>query len=404
MSFLLLLCGSRQLSSQLIIITMFNDQSFFGSDFKYVLILTLLAWMSYTLPPVRAALETPPEGDPLFAIASSLSLTAVQGESQLAQAYPSPSPAPCPSGFVCVPANQYPLICKTASLTVSVDPASPAKRVVQISESTTTDVVLAVYDVTSQGLNANLRSLAIGMRVSKWGATDVFSDIRLKIGSQTYSASSVGTTTYFRNLSAALPAGQIVPMVITGVVKPNRGAALNGTVVSTALQANSTNVRADDGMNNIVSVTPASLSTNDIVLSSGLLITSTSAAGTPIYAGSKIVYEISFSFTATAGESAAYLDADPKKALIANTIGGYASTTWGTSRANPAAFSGDTASSYMIPPGTSRTFTYTAALSNGAPGSSVLLQVIGLAYRTTAATGTVQTTQGFEYLAFRGQF
>src|SRR5258706_11827495 len=34
-----------------------KDKSMFGSHFKYVLILTLLAWMTYSLPSVKAAIQ-----------------------------------------------------------------------------------------------------------------------------------------------------------------------------------------------------------------------------------------------------------------------------------------------------------------------------------------------------------
>lgn len=33
-----------------------RDNSMFGKNFKYVLILTILAWMVYTLPAIRATL------------------------------------------------------------------------------------------------------------------------------------------------------------------------------------------------------------------------------------------------------------------------------------------------------------------------------------------------------------
>lgn len=61
-----------------------KDQSMFGSDFKYVLILTILAWMTYTLPSVRAAFETAYD-EPSLELAAASTSTHMFGDMKLVQ-------------------------------------------------------------------------------------------------------------------------------------------------------------------------------------------------------------------------------------------------------------------------------------------------------------------------------
>ncbi|MEA2715498.1 MAG: hypothetical protein QOG91_526 [Candidatus Parcubacteria bacterium] len=390
---------------------MFNDQSFFGSDFKYVLILTLLACMSYTLPPVQAALQAAAPDYSWLDAGSNSSVAVVSGD-QMAQAYatpyPSSSPTPCPSGFVCIPSNQYPLVCKAALLTVSVDPSSPEKSYVEVSASTSTDVVLAVYDVKSETLSSYLRSLNIVVRSTKWGAAETFSFIKLKVGNATNVTVPVGTTTYFRNLAIQLPAGQTVPLLIIGTVKPNTDGRLSGSVLSTTLTANATNVRVDDGMNNPIPATPGVFTSNELTLASGLLVNNASLVTSPPSADANnmnISYRVAISFTLTAGQNPVFIDKNASKTLIMAYLGASstaASTTWISSDANPASSAEDTAQSFMVGPNVTRSFTFSAIISSlGIPGT-VSFRVSGISYRI--ATATMTTSQGLEPLFFSGRF
>jgi hypothetical protein len=70
-----------------------SQDSLFGENFKYILALTALAWMTYTLPSVRAAFQEAGANDPAFnAAAVSAALSNVK----------------FPSGYTCYP-NQTPI-------------------------------------------------------------------------------------------------------------------------------------------------------------------------------------------------------------------------------------------------------------------------------------------------------
>jgi hypothetical protein len=71
------------------------DKSFFGKEFKYILILTILAWMVYSLPQVKESMSRPVVSDPATSSVAAVGATSV---------------ATCPGGYICIPisrANSY---------------------------------------------------------------------------------------------------------------------------------------------------------------------------------------------------------------------------------------------------------------------------------------------------------
>src|ERR1017187_1954391 len=83
-----------------------KDATMFGKNFKYVLVLTALAWIVYTLPTVRAALrETSRLEQPIGGVSMVLSGSQIAGVIGGILSSLPPQPATCPSGYVCVPTS-----------------------------------------------------------------------------------------------------------------------------------------------------------------------------------------------------------------------------------------------------------------------------------------------------------
>ncbi|MEI6305092.1 MAG: hypothetical protein WCP09_03720 [Candidatus Taylorbacteria bacterium] len=90
------------------------EKNFFRKNFRYVLVLGALAWIVYTMPSVRAALQTI---DGIDKSQESL-ISLIPLESQVAAVYSSgrssdlpPQPRNCPSGYVCIPTSMISTWC-----------------------------------------------------------------------------------------------------------------------------------------------------------------------------------------------------------------------------------------------------------------------------------------------------
>lgn len=92
------------------------EKNFFRKNFRYVLILGALAWIVYTMPSVRAALQTIDKIDGRTQV-DLISLIPL--DSQVAAVYSSsgrssdlpPQPRNCPTGYVCIPASMISTWC-----------------------------------------------------------------------------------------------------------------------------------------------------------------------------------------------------------------------------------------------------------------------------------------------------
>ncbi|MDE1966710.1 MAG: hypothetical protein KGI45_01380 [Patescibacteria group bacterium] len=83
-----------------------DGKPLFGNEFKYLLVLGALAWMSYSLPQVAAAMQTASSYDPGSSsalVTSSLS-------------YPSPTPTPCVTASPSISLASAPTIAKMTTI------------------------------------------------------------------------------------------------------------------------------------------------------------------------------------------------------------------------------------------------------------------------------------------------
>ena len=110
-------------------------------------------------------------------------------------------------------------------IVASLDQYSPITSTVKISPtSVTQNVPLAIFDLVSQNQPSTLRTLSVDMSVYspnlKSGAlTQLFTNIFVKIGGQTYAETSVvGNTVTFGNINVSLPANATVAFTVLGSV------------------------------------------------------------------------------------------------------------------------------------------------------------------------------------------
>ncbi len=287
---------------------------------------------------------------------------------------------------------------------VTVDAASPLKRLVNISTSVeTNDVILGIIDLKSQNRTGNLRTLKITVQTANAnGAPGVavstmFNDIKIKAGSLVYSASTIASTTLFTDLQIPLPADQYVPITILGKIAKDTSNFLDGSAASTTLTANTTNIVVEDSTFNTVAVNSGSVTTSDVIVSasSAVLSNLTAVLGAPITSNNTTTgYNVTMGFVLTAGDNTLYVAANPYFALSTTTTGFATAATSSaqlpTVTASPGTIAGDTAASsatgyYVVPAGSSRQFTYSGFVR--ADGSSGLktFSITGVSYYTTSA-------------------
>ncbi|MES2314516.1 MAG: peptidoglycan-binding domain-containing protein [Patescibacteria group bacterium] len=276
------------------------------------------------------------------------------------------------------------------NLVATIDASSPATNLVQISSSVETDnVVLGIYDLKSQNNDSNLRTLKITVGTNGTNISTLFSDVRVKIGGNSFSAdtlpaASTGLLT-FSNINTILTKDTYVPVTIVAKVAKN----VTGTA-TTSLTANTTNIAAEDSSYNTVSVsTSGAITSNPLTFTvSGVAVASLATTyGSKTCASdlTTCVQSFTFAFGLTAGDSAIYVPTNVFSAIAtSSTPAGFTITKQDFADNNT---SGDAAGYFYIAPGQTKTFTaqYQASASSTAGGN---VQVLALTYgTTTAATG-----------------
>lgn len=294
---------------------------------------------------------------------------------------------------------------------------TPPNMRVTISTSATTDnVVLGVADFTSKGKDGRLRKLTLYVNTSNdtaanTGVRTLFSDIKVKVGDKVYSADSVGSVVTFSNMDSMLPADQKVPVAIMGKVNINTNGALDGLSASSTLVGSGTtggasnNPVVEDSSMVTIDILDAPLVTSDITFTSNNStmdkpMASINGPITSSNASSTIAtYGVTMSFSITAGDSTLYVSKLPGQALSTTSTGfsATASSTLTNVSASPDTLAGDSSTYYVIPAGSTRSFTYSGALVGTINSGTKSFSITGVKYGTSSSAVTANTVIYYNY-------
>ena len=200
-------------------------------------------------------------------------------------------------------------------LVVISDNASPAAAVVQVSTvAQTQNVILAIYDVKSQNQASTLQGLTLGLTISSTSLPvgSLFSNVQIKVGGLTYSASSLSTSSaVFTNLSIPLAADVYTPITVSATLAQNTNSLYDGVTVSTTLTPTTLSV-IDSTFNSVSPASSVALNSSTLSFtSSGVTVGSLSkVVGTPVkVASSATTLAFSFTYSLTAGNNPIYVSA-----------------------------------------------------------------------------------------------
>jgi hypothetical protein len=306
------------------------------------------------------------------------------------------------------------------SIVLTVDSSSPLQGLVQISTGgQTQNVPLAVYDIKSQNAPSTLRSLTLIVSTSgsAKAVADLFSNIQIKAGGLTYSANTItvtgstpantsSSTVAFTNLAIPLPADTYVPITVMANVSQDTNNVLDGIMASTTWSVTGTaggtsnNPDVEDASYNTLAVNASTFISSNLTFSgsSAQLSNLSAVLGSPITGSvggvsQTVGYNMTFSFTITAGNNTLFIAADPNTVFSTTTGGGtqLSSLPFTGVTANPSNLSGDSANPpaqsgyYVVPAGSSRQFTYAGSMASttGSTQSLKTFNVTAVKYGTT---------------------
>ena len=301
----------------------------------------------------------------------------------------------------------------------------------------THNIPLAVYDIRSRNKYSTLRSLVVcisaltpNLNIGDGDINKVFSSVRLRVGSQTYysptvvsSASKENAASWvlkFENLTIPLPANVYVPMTLSVDVNQDTNNVLDGMQVSTELTTQSfldetgINIDVEDDNNANLPVEPADLTSSILTFSGADAFLSNKFAtigsaiigavdGVPVVVG----YNVSFGFTVTAVDQVVYVSSDPKKFVEWGVSPGTAddlSLPIGGVVPFPGSLAGDTDTMstngyYVIPPGSSRQFTFNGSLMRNGMSGLKTAWFVGIFYGTSPTNiGPLEIGYGLQNL------
>lgn len=261
----------------------------------------------------------------------------------------------------------------TGNILGRISPSSPAQRIQNTSTNgETTGVVLGKFDFKSENRSSTINTLTFTLNSPVGPAfSTMFKRLYITDGSKTVQVDSVGTSSVFSNLTFDLPQDTWKTLTLTADVA-DQDDFLNGSMASSTITVNTTNIVGIDSNYTTVTASGANaVTSNDITfLQSGASITEMSATSVVADNGSSKSYQATLGYKFTfnnTGTSNLYLAKDPNTAFATtSTVATAASSTLtqALNVASPSVVSGDTSTVYVIPSGTSRSFSYTGLLDN----------------------------------------
>lgn len=266
----------------------------------------------------------------------------------------------------------------TANVVVTLSPTSPLKKVVQTSTAgETKNVILGVFDLKAENRAATLKTLKVGLNSSAGTLATIFSDIKIDAGNGlVYSADSILATSTFSSLNIPLPQDQRVSIKILGTVADadnfTDGISASSTVWGVAISgATVGSVTAEDANYDNSTVSGGKVISSDVIfMQSGAQIAGSGFfINEPGTNSSGRLSDTLFggTFTVTAGDkNSLYISRTPAIAFATSTNGTLAAASSSMTSFVPTGdtLAQDSSTFYVIPAGSSRTFSVGGSLNN----------------------------------------
>jgi len=264
----------------------------------------------------------------------------------------------------------------TGNIVGRVAPTTPADRIVTTSTSGETNgVVLGKFDFKSENRASTINTLKFTLNDNgnnkPWST--IIKRLYVKTPTQTVQVDSVATTSTFSNLTFNLAQDKWETVELIADIADQDDFA-NGAMASTSITLNTTNVVGIDAGFNTVTVTSGTPTSNDItLLATGASVSAMSASSAVNLVNNyPVSATIGFTFTFNnTGTTDLYIAKEANTALAtSSTVGVAASSTLNSSQTvtSPSSLAGDTATVWIIPSGTSRTFYYTGLIQGRGRG------------------------------------
>lgn len=254
-----------------------------------------------------------------------------------------------------------------ANIVVRGNSANASRIVTTSTTGQTNDVTLGMYDFKSENQASTINTLQFTMANNKGSSTvSIFKSVKLTDGSTTYYASTIGTTTIFTNLNISLPLDSYKTLTLKADVA-DQDEFTPGTIASSSIVANTTNVVGVDVNYNSLSVNGGNtVSGQDVTLTSaGATVAVGSVSTNAIDNGSSatVKYGVTMSYTlSNTSSNDLYVSAKTFEAVATSTTASSSSfTLMSASGTNGNDVAG---SYYVVPAGSSRTFTLSGVIDN----------------------------------------
>jgi hypothetical protein len=285
-----------------------------------------------------------------------------------------------------------------SSLVVSIDPNSPVSQTIQTNtgNTQTKNILLGVFDLKSQNINATLQGLTVNLSMTGQGSVGtVFANLQLNSGSTllntgNFTNSLASTTSVtFSNFNLALPQNVQVPVSVYATINGN----VNAVTGSVSLVANATNITGiDSSSNNLTISSTGTLPGASMIFSlSGVSVSGLAWSINPTLTGgnynrypSQTIF--SGSVTVSAGNNALYLSSNGGTALTlatsSPTVGANLNATFASFAPSNGVQVYDNLTTgptyYQIPSGGSRTFNFNGTMALTAPSTTQILANAGV--------------------------
>jgi hypothetical protein len=299
-----------------------------------------------------------------------------------------------------------------ASIYTRISPASPiaGQQVVSLTE-TTPNAILGVFSLKSVNTASTLNSLKVKINgtAAATGAVGTantvstnFSNFRLFIGGTQVAGGSLEATTgvvTFSNLSTPfavdawtdLTIKADIAMNVAGTVWASLDATVPANIVATDVNYNTSTV-----VSNTANANTLTLTVNSVTISAATATLGSAIVQANVTTG----YNATYAFTLTNNSN--------NDLFVSTTPANFVTMGTGTLSsviANPSQVNGDVAgTSFAIPAGTARTFTFAGAV-RGAAGSTVTMAATAINYGIASGTPTgLSIISGLSALSLTASF